>query len=300
MKRIAGYQIVAPIGVGSSATVYRAVKEADGDQSDEYEVAIKVLAENLSLIPQSRARFISEIKLMTRIRCPAITRVYEVGETDDGQPYMVMELADRGDLRHRLAELRNGGQTVGWVDLWYLGSHLYEGLKALHELDIVHRDVSPGNILIQHRDELESWEASTLLGTGERLLLSDLGFAKELEWASGLTAGGGTKGFAAPEQMGDVSVVDHRADIFSASAVLDWTVFDSPFAVDLEDFLVKGLSEDPRDRYQTIDEWFDEFRLSLEAASVRSNDTRWWVAVVAALGFVLAIAVVALWASGLL
>lgn len=292
MKRIAGYRIVAPIGVGSSATVYRAVQEPS-----QYEVAIKVLAENLSLIPESRSRFLSEVKLMTRITCPAIAQVYEVGETDEGQPYMVMELADRGDLRQRLAELRGEGQTVGWIDLWHLGSHLHEGLRALHDGDIVHRDVSPGNILIQHRGELEAWQASTLLGPGERLLLADLGFAKELEWASGLTAGGGTKGFAAPEQMSEVSVVDNRADIFSATAVLDWTVYDSPFADDLEAFVVKGLAEDPKDRYQTIDEWFEEFQRAMEAASIRSQNTGWWLTVTA-FGLTILIALITLWVGG--
>ncbi len=292
VKRIDGYRIVAPIGVGSSATVYRAVQEPS-----QYEVAIKVLAENLSLIPESRSRFLSEVKLMTRITCPAIAQVYEIGETDDGQPFMIMELADRGDLRQRLAELRAEGQTVGWVDLWHLGSHLYEGLKALHAEEIVHRDVSPGNILIQHREELDAWQASTLLGPGERLLLADLGFAKELEWASGLTAGGGTKGFAAPEQMGEVSVVDHRADVFSATAVLDWSVYDSPFADDLEAFVVKGLAEDPRDRHQSMEEWFDDFQTAMEAASIRSQNTGWWLTV-AAFGLTIVIAIITLWVGG--
>ncbi len=259
-KRIGNYRIVAPIGVGSSATVYRAIDQASG-----YEVAIKVLAENLSLLPEPRQRFYDEAEILLSIDSPAIARIYHVGATDTGQPFMVLELADRGDLRRRVEELRARGESIDWTDLWALGRHLHEALSSLHQQGIIHRDVSPGNILIQHRSELSGLAAANLLEPGERFILSDLGFAKDLEWASGFTAGGGTRGFASPEQLNEVTVVDHRTDIFSASAVIDWTVFDGPFAKALEPFLLKGLADDPDDRFETIDEWYDAFVIAMDA-----------------------------------
>ncbi len=253
-KRIGNYRIIAPIGVGSSATVYRAIDESNG-----YEVAIKVLAENLSLLPEPRQRFFDEAEILLTIQSSAIAKIYHVGETDSGQPFMVLELADRGDLRRRVDELRARGESIDWTDLWALGRHLHEALSSLHHIGIIHRDVSPGNILIQHRSELTGLPAANLLEPGERFILSDLGFAKDLEWASGFTAGGGTRGFASPEQLNEVTVVDHRTDIFSATAVIDWTVYDGPFAKSLEPFLLGGLADDPDNRYESIDEWYDAF-----------------------------------------
>lgn len=262
-KRVGNYRIIAPVGVGASSTVYRAVEDGTG-----YEVAIKVLAENLSLMPEARRRFIDEVELLSSITSPAVARIFEVGETEDGQPYMVLELADRGDLRRRLEEVRAEGRTVEWSDVWSLGRHLHEALSSLHRAGIVHRDVAPGNILIQHRQELEGWSTSTLLEPGERFLLADLGFAKGLQWASGLTSGGGTKGFASPEQLNQVTVVDHRTDIFSATAVLDWAVYDSPFASDLESFLLTGLAADAEDRFADINEWYEAFMVAMNAAPI--------------------------------
>ncbi len=294
-RRVGNYRIVAPVGVGASATVYRAVEDGTG-----YEVAIKVLAENLSLMPDARQRFIDEVELLASITSPAVARIFEVGETEDGQPYMVLELADRGDLRRRLEEVRAQGRTVEWSDVWSLARHLHEAISSLHRAGIVHRDIAPGNILIQHREELVGWSTSALLEPGERFLLADLGFAKGLEWASGLTSGGGTKGFASPEQLNDVTVVDHRSDIFSATAVLDWAVYDSPFASDLEDFLLTGLAADPEERFADIDEWYEAFSSAMEDAPI--DIPRGPVGqLIAALVVVLVLALVAttLWLTGL-
>jgi len=293
-KRIGEYRIIAPIGVGASATVYRAIDESTG-----YEVAIKVLAENLSLLPGPRQRFHDESTILQSVRSPAIAQIYELGETDTGQPFMVLELADRGDLRRRVEECRAQGKTIDWEDLWALGNHLHEALSSLHGLGIVHRDVSPGNILIQYRDELRGPASSTLLEPGERFILSDLGFAKDLEWASGFTAGGGTRGFASPEQRNEVTVVDHRTDIFSASAVLDWAIYDGPFARHFEPFLLRGLADDPGDRYQSIDEWYEAFLATMAAYQEWDDVPRrgGWLAAGIVFGVGLAFIVLILWVT---
>ncbi len=288
-KRIGTYRVIAPIGVGSSATVYRAVDETSG-----YEVAIKVLAENLSLLPEPRQRFYDEADILRSIDSPAVARIYHVGETDTGQPFMVLELADRGDLRRRVDELRARGESIDWTDLWALGRHLHESLSSLHERGIIHRDVSPGNILIQHRSELTGLSAANLLEPGERFILSDLGFAKDLEWASGFTAGGGTRGFASPEQLNEVTVVDHRTDIFSASAVIDWTVYDGPFAKALEPFLLTGLADNPDDRFETIDDWYDAFVSTMEDMESWDDPPRQGGWLPAALVFIIGTALIVL------
>lgn len=251
------YRILTPIGVGSSATVYRGL-----DEDTETEVAVKVLADNYSLVPDFRQRFLDETTLLMSIRSPAVAQVYGNGETDGGQPYIVLELADRGPLGQRVDELRRNESAPNRQDLIAIADHLSEALAAIHRAGIVHRDVSPGNILIRASSDngielrpLPSVQSGHVLMPDERYLLVDLGFAKDLQHASGLTAGGGTRGFAAPEQRDEVTVVDHRADIFGATAVVEWMAEGSHLVDELETFLELGLATDPEDRYQTIDDW---------------------------------------------
>lgn len=274
--RIGGYRVIAPIGAGGFATVYRALNE-----SSREEVAIKVLAENHSLVPNTRRRFVDEVSLLSNIDSPAIAKIYEVGETDTGQPYMVLELADRGDLRRRLEEIRRNHQVLNRSDLTMLAHHLFDSLSTLHQAEIVHRDVSPGNILIRSRRDGRRPRRTdgnlTLLEPGERFLLADLGHAKDMILASGFTAGGGTRGYASPEQCDDVTVVDHRADIFSATAVLEWAAHDGEYAEDLEPFFDIGLAAEPDDRFDNMDEWHAAFCAALGAtgAHTKSRFANW-------------------------
>lgn len=262
--RIGGYRVIAPIGAGGFATVYRALDEAKGD-----EVAIKVLAENHSLVADMRRRFVDEVDLLATVDSPSIAKIYERGETETGQPFMVLELADRGDLRRRLDEIRRKRQKLTRADLIMLASHLYEALNTLHESEIIHRDVSPGNILIRSRKSADGPTARsatggvTLLEPGERFLLADLGHAKDMFRASGFTAGGGTQGYASPEQLDNVTVVDHRADIYSATAVMEWAAHDGDYAMDLDPFFEIGLAADPDDRFTNMTEWHQAFSTAL-------------------------------------
>ncbi len=260
------YRILTPIGVGSSATVYRGV-----DEASETEVAVKVLADNYSLVPEIRQRFLDEIALLMSIRTPAVAQVFGHGETESGQPYIVLELADRGTLGQRVDQLRYSEASPNRQDLLATAEHLAEALAALHRAGIVHRDVSPGNILIREVSPddaslppLPSVQAGLVLSNDERYLLADLGFAKDLQHASGLTAGGGTRGFAAPEQRDEVTVVDHRADIFGATSVIEWMAEDSELIDEIEPFLQIGLADDPEDRYQSMEDWRKGLHHSLD------------------------------------
>lgn len=258
---IGHYRIMGAIGVGSSAAVYRGLDEASGS-----EVAIKILADNYSLVTEIRQRFTEEATLLMSIRSPAVAQVYGQGETDGGQPYIVLELADRGTLGDRVEQRRQTGHTVSDADLRAVGTHLATALAALHRADIVHRDVSPGNVLISAGAgaATEGSGSNNLLSPGERYLLADLGFAKNLRQASGLTAGGGTKGFAAPEQQREVTVVDHRADVFGATSVIAWLAEGTELVEPLGPFLRIGLAETPADRHQTMDDWLSDLTRHLD------------------------------------
>ena len=274
---IGPYRIVAPIGSGGFATVYRA-----RDHRLDAEVALKVLAENHSLNPDIRERFLAEARLLRRIDSRHIVGILDIGETDRLQPYLVLEFAERGDLHRRVEEARGAGRTISTDDVHRVAHDLADALRAVHAEDVVHRDVSPNNLLIKVTSPSE--DAPGLLGPDERLVLTDLGFAKDLAAHSGLTMGGGTAWFCAPEQRNGADRVDRRADVYAASAVIAWlsaeaTIGDLPktgvarhlrrvgVEARLAEVLGRGLSHRPIGRHDDIDRWLTAVTEALEPAT---------------------------------
>ena len=98
------YQLLEVIGVGSFATVHRARDEHLDDT-----VVVKILAENHSLNPEIRERFIAEGRSLRRVSSPHVVSVHDIGESDRQQPYLVLAHADRGTLAQRVTELRRRG-----------------------------------------------------------------------------------------------------------------------------------------------------------------------------------------------
>ncbi len=271
------YRLGPPIGTGGFATVYRAT-----DERLDCEVAVKVLAENHALDPDMRERFVGEAQLLRRAASDAIVAVHDIGETDRGQPYIVLEYADRGDLRRRIAERQSAG-TVTAADVAVVADMLRRALGAIHAAGVVHRDVKPENILIVSSGG-RSREGG-LLGGGERLLLGDLGYAKDLAASSGLTVGGGTVGFRAPEQD-RTGLVDHRADVYAASAVLHWMATGTvpgPDATGVTDLsglseqiwaaIRRGLDKNPGGRFSSIDEWHEAMGLDADPTERGSSES---------------------------
>jgi hypothetical protein len=151
-----------------------------------------------------RERFLDEARMLWRLDHERIVRVYSLGALGDGRPYLVMAWADGGSLRDRLAA---GPMRVGQC-LWLL-REIAAGVAVLHDHGIVHRDLTPGNILFRSRLTAPSADRSQ-----EHVMIADLGLAKALAAASGLTARAGTPGYMAPEQDDPMAVVDTRADVY--------------------------------------------------------------------------------------
>lgn len=294
---IGPYRVGAAIGTGGFASVFRAYDDRLGA-----DVAVKLLADNHSLDPEVRARFVSEGHVLRRIDSPYVIRVFDVGETDRLQPFLVLEHADRGDLEARLEALRADGYRPTPEATAAVASVLGKALEAIHAEHVVHRDVKPRNLLIRSTSAGEYRDAAPVIGTDERLMLADLGFAKDLAASSGLTVAGGTSGFSAPEQ-GAGGVVDARADLYAASAVLVWFVTGSPpdaagvwkDAVQtpglesLVGVLEDGLADDPEHRPPDATEWLARvtgalapaFASPAAAAVPLPNRRRRWPAVAA-------------------
>lgn len=262
--RVGHYRLIEPIGTGGFATVYRAV-----DERLESDVAIKILAENHALDPEIRERFITEAQLLRRAASSSVIEIHDIGETDLNQPFIVMSFADRGDLRDRVKDLRTSGGTVDLSDVMAVVDTLADALEAVHRAGLVHRDVKPDNLLINASGG--TGIAGHILRPDERLRLGDLGYAKDLAASSGLTVGGGTHGFNAPEQRAGLTTIDTRADIYGASAVIFWlltgvtppaasreqrrVLAESAADEPVSEVLVTGLAENPAHRFDSIGDW---------------------------------------------
>lgn len=279
---IDGLHALEVLGVGGFATVYRA-----RDARLEDDVAVKVLAENHSMDPDIRERFIREAQVLRRVAGDHVIRLHDVGETDRSQPYMVLEYARNGDLAERVRRRNQSGTPPTPGDVRQLVAALRSALGSLHGAGLVHRDISPRNLLLcpaAGRGAAGRGVDGVAghLDPGERLVLADLGFVKDLARSSGLTVGGGTSGFSAPEQAQPSARIDHRADIYGASAVVAWLILGQPpaaigtdlarrlalagFPEALGPALARGMATDPAQRHDSIDAWADEIERVLYPA----------------------------------
>jgi serine/threonine-protein kinase len=165
-------------------------------------VALKRLAENLARDDDLRARFKREARLAARLAHPNVVRIYDVGEDDDGRPFIAMEYVEGETLAELLA--RRGPLPANEVT--ELGVQVCRALAAAHEAGLIHRDVKPQNLLLRNDGVLK---------------LGDFGVAFGLE-GTRLTVAGtvlGTAAYLAPEQARGEEVTA-AADIYGAGAVL--------------------------------------------------------------------------------
>ncbi len=243
---IGPYRVVETIGRGGFATVYRCI-----DDRLEAEVAIKVLADHHASDADVRARFLAEGRILRKIDNRHLIQVHDVGENDRKQPYLVLELASRGDLRSRVNGLQEEAWKPTWDDVTHVADALLDAAGALHKSDLVHRDLSPSNVLIKSTSQRPPKERISVIRPDERLIVADLGFAKDLALSSGQTVGGGTPHFSAPEQFNHGQVT-HKSDLYAIAKVLEWFVRSiedgDPQRVQFMAALAPALSADPNDR----------------------------------------------------
>ncbi len=209
MEMHSRFEIIRTLGHGGMATVYLAYDGQDGRN-----VALKVLASNLAGDDVYRARFLLEARLAARVRHPNVVRVYGVGEDARG-PFIAMEVVEGPTLADEIT--RRGRFSPG--DAAQVAAELASALAELHASQLVHRDVTPRNVLLDREG---------------RPKLADFGIARLLD-GTRLTEHGtimGTAAYVSPEQARG-EVVTPSADVYSLGAVLyELLTGRPPFAAD--------------------------------------------------------------------
>jgi hypothetical protein len=195
-SRVAGYRLGKQIGHGGMAVVFLAQDERLGRQ-----VALKVLSPALAADESFRHRFIRESRSAAAVDHPHIIPVFEAGEAD-GTLFIAMRYVPGGDAGTLVSRFGPMPRARAAAMIAAVAS----ALDAAHGAGLVHRDVKPGNILVDRRP-----------GQPDHVYLSDFGLTKGMSSSAGLTGMGyfiGTLDYCAPEQI-EGKHVDARTDEYA-------------------------------------------------------------------------------------
>jgi serine/threonine-protein kinase len=206
---VAGYRVDGQLGAGGMAVVYRARDERLGRP-----VALKVLAPSLADDAEFRARFTREWRAATAVEHPHIIPVYAADDAG-GILYIAMRLVNGGDLS---SLVRRTGPLAPDQAAAFITA-VASALDAAHEIGLVHRDIKPGNMLLDSAS-----------GLPDHVYLSDFGLTKSTESGTALTATGsfmGTPDYVAPEQIRGARV-DGRTDQYALACVAVYLLTGKP------------------------------------------------------------------------
>ena len=288
-----GYRILAELYRGGQGVVYTAIQE-----SNQRKVAIKRLTNQRQIQPDEIARFEREIEAATKLSHPNIVTVFDNGNIQ-GFPYLVMEFIPGLPLDHHVLQHFRGAtgnvllKTNDVHSILKLFAKVCSAISYAHRLGVIHRDLKPTNILVDH--------------FGEPKVL-DFGLAKFVESPlRQLTHSGqflGTLAYASPEQVQlDSADIDTRSDVYSLGVILfELITSKMPYSVDaglsnaiqnitgksptrpskleanleddVETIILKSLAKEPALRYQTVEQLERDIELYLAGQPIEAKRDR--------------------------
>jgi serine/threonine protein kinase len=285
--RLDRYELLCPLAYGGMASVWLA--RFGGRRGFERLVVVKMILPQYASDPRFQEMFVDEARIASRIEHGNVARILDVGEHDENTTYIVMEWVDGDSLSKVVRAAEQKKQRVPAGIALRICADAAAGLHAAHVLKerdgtplcVVHRDVSPQNILISN--------------SGSTVII-DFGVAKARDRVSQDTSAGQLKGkirYMAPEQALGRNI-DHRADVWALGSIL-YELFtgDSPFdgpnevatlhkltsghpppplppsiAAPIRAVVARALAYDAEDRYATA----LELNLALESAMIEIGE----------------------------
>ncbi len=277
-KKFGPYEIVAPLGEGGMASVYKALQPSVGRY-----VALKVLPRHLAGEATFLARFQQEARLVAQLQHPHILPTFDFGEAD-GYAYLAMPFMENGTL----VSLMNGS-PLPLSRVRRIVSQIGDALDYAHAHGVIHRDVKPSNVLMDKRGNC---------------LLTDFGVAKIVEGSAKLTTTGGvigTPAYMSPEQ-GLGEKLDGRSDQYALAVIMYELATGKPpynaetpmaivikhindplppprtlnpeLPIAVERVIVKALAKKPEDRYPTVGDMIRAIEAAIpETGAVSAVDT---------------------------
>ena len=276
------YYLLERVNVGGMAEVFKA--KAFGVEGFERMLAVKRILPNIAADEEFIAMFIDEAKIAVQLQHANIAQIFDLGKVDESY-FIALEYVGGRDLRSIFDRTRGKGEVMPIRQACYIIMQVCEGLDYAHnkrdgqghELHLVHRDISPQNILVGYEGEIK---------------LIDFGIAKAAGKASKTQAGilKGKFGYMSPEQVRGLPI-DRRSDIFSVGIVLyemltnerlflgesDFSTLEKVRNVEIESpsfhnrnipgelerISLKALAKDPEDRYQNAIDLHDDLQAFL-------------------------------------
>jgi eukaryotic-like serine/threonine-protein kinase len=265
---VSHYEILGTVGEGGMGEVYLARDTTLGRR-----VALKLLPNYFSSDESRMRRFKQEARAASLLSHPNVCVIHEVGETEDGRPFITMEYVEGPTLRQRM--------TSGDLELnqaLEIAIQIADALAAAHEAGIVHRDIKPENVVVRpdgyvkvldfglaklsdRSEGFNSLTATTLMKTSTPGLVM------------------GTVAYMSPEQARGVSV-DHRTDIWSLGVVLYEMISERvPFEGETPTDIVVGIvQKDPPPLGETVDNLPPELDRIVRKALRKDRDERYQLA----------------------
>ena len=280
-----GFEIVRTLGKGGMGTVYLA-----RDQHLGRYVAIKVLNASELAYDDRKARFLREARSAAAVRHQNVATIHEVGETEEGTPFIVMEYCEGETLSQRIRRrpLESG-------EFLMIARQIAAALDAAHAKGIIHRDIKSANIMIEPNGVVKILDFG--LAKSIPRALTDPGLERSFESSAGHFFG--TLHFLSPEQARGANA-DVRSDLFSAGVVfyhmaaghlpfnaeaplmvLDkirdgepepFVPLDPTFPTTATRIISKLLQKDPADRYQNARDLLDDLE-TIETPTLRMTTT---------------------------
>jgi len=262
-REFSHYRILSKIGAGGMGEVYLA-----DDTKLHRKVALKFLGEQFLNDPTARSRFVREAQMAAALNHPRVVTIHDVGEYQ-GRPFFSMEYLEGKSLADAIAD-----KQLDIADAIAVAIQICDGLQVAHKKGLVHRDIKPGNIMIDDNRQVK---------------ILDFGIAKALGLATEtqMHVTPGTPSYMSPEQL-QGREFDQRADLFSFGVVLyEMVSGQRPFAGDyiaaatysiinesppplsslvkglptgLEEIVNRLLEKDPQKRYQNADEVCEDLK----------------------------------------